>query len=208
MSARINYLSLVVVILVLSCGREPPSNPRVIRLSPPAAMPTRLARTSFNDALIKAASRWSYPAISCTSLQVVLSSPSGKHVVSEDGVNDIVFRTQTWCHNDRCGNTSTFPLRAAAMTTTYPAWSQPGRVREADVELNAVHFDWVAGSSRPTAPLDAVLTHEIGHVLGFSDVCVDEACPGAEAISVMRSGRTDAALSPWDIERLCAAYPK
>jgi hypothetical protein len=171
-------------------------------------MPTGLAPTAFLEALGNAASRWSYPAVSCTSLRVDVSSASTRRVVAEDGINSIVFRTGTWCHNERCGSTSTFPIRAAAMTTTYPPRSKSREVREADVEINAVHFDWGAGANRRTAPLEAVLTHEIGHALGFSDVCGDGSCPDDEATSVMRSGRSDASLNGWDVERLCAAYPR
>lgn len=207
MLARARYWSSVVVIWV-ACGRQASSELHVIRLSPPIAMPTGLAQSSFNDALRNAAANWSYPAIPCTSLRIAISSPSGRRIVSEDGVNDVVFRTRTWCHNERCGNASTFPLRAAAMTTTYPTRAEPGKVREADVEINAVHFDWGLAPTRLSAPLEAVLTHEIGHVLGFQDVCLDSPCPEVEWTSIMRSGRTEPTLSPRDVERLCAAYPK
>jgi hypothetical protein len=98
-------------------------------------------------------------------------------------------------------------MRAAAMTTTYPAQSQPGMVVEADIELNGVNFEW-SGAHRQAAPLAPVLTHEIGHVLGFPDVCRDEPCPDYERTSIMRSGTTRTTLTAWDVERLCAAFPR
>lgn len=208
MRARSPFPRLMFVLLAAACGRESSSSARVILLSPPSTLPPGLAREVLARGFARATARWSYPAIACTSLRVDLSAPSAVRIVGEDGVNSVVFRTAVWCHNERCGNVSTFPLRAAAMTTTYPESSEPGRIREADVELNAVHFAWGASSGRPQASIEVVLTHEIGHVLGFPDVCRKAPCSESEATSVMRSGTTTMELSPWDIERLCKAFPR
>lgn len=92
---------------------------------------------------------------------------------------------------------------------------------EADVELNAVGFDWSLEAkprrteARPVAPLVPVLVHEIGHQLGFEDACgsrhdgsVHADCSADERQSVMVSGSGRATLSDFDVRRLCSKYPR
>jgi len=106
------------------------------------------------------------------------------------------------------------------MTTVYREAPSDG-VAEADVELNALGFDWSLGAeprrteARPVVSLVPVLVHEIGHQLGFEDACgsrhdgsVHAGCGADELESVMVSGSGRAALSDFDVRRLCSRYPK
>lgn len=70
-------------------------------------------------------------------------------------------------------------------------------------------------STRPVAPLVPVLTREIGHILGFKDTCgtwrgprADPDCPPDELESVMLSGSNRDQLTGWDVDRLCARFPR
>jgi len=182
---------------------------RVVVTPSSSNLPNELSASELSDELRAAASTWSYPIVPCTSLQIEVASPQRKLRAEEDGVWTFVFRQSAWCHNERCGTTSTFPIRAAAMTTVYPKGAGPGSVREADVELNAVHLSWKDGvGPKPVVPMRAVLVHELGHVLGFPDVCNQGTCSAEEAGSIMRSGTSETKLSAWDIERLCGAFPR
>jgi hypothetical protein len=183
-------------------------------------LPEQLDAAELRAALATAGSRWSYPRVPCTSLELRTAAPAAYRQVARDGRNLFVFRSQKWCHNQQCGPGRTFPRLAAAMTTVHGAGSG-SHLAEADVELNGVEFHWSLGSapaphtSRSVAPLVPVLVHEIGHVLDFRDTCGSRHgasgqhdCPQAELESVMFSGSGRADLSAWDIERVCTRFPR
>ena len=105
------------------------------------------------------------------------------------------------------------------MTTIHDG-SLSDSVAEADVELNAVAFDWSSTpasnvNARPVVPLVPLLIHEIGHILGFEDTCGSRhdahhstQCSRDELASVMLSGSGREQLTAWDVERLCARFPR
>lgn len=192
-----------------SCEGAPKAERPMLLITPSTSdIPEGLTAGSLRDKLAEAAALWSFPQIPCTSLRIQVGQSKPLRRAAQDGTNAIVFRRSRWCHNERCGHTSTFPPGAAAMTMTYPSPPKPGHVLEADVELNGVGFSWGEGNiSKPQAPLGAVLLHEVGHMLGFPDTCADE-CSGDEALSVMKSGSTNIELTAWDVARVCAVFPK
>ncbi|HEX2735558.1 MAG TPA: hypothetical protein VHM70_28350 [Polyangiaceae bacterium] len=146
-------------------------------------------------------------------------------VAREDGLNLIVFREQHWCHNERCGGIETYSGATVGMTTTYPAGSFGLDVKEADIELNAVRFEFATDSSKgapeqaratpkPSVSLQATLVHEIGHVLGLRDACLahtlsgapDDNCPYLAKNSVMHAPAHLEQLSDVDRVELCALH--
>ncbi len=129
--------------------------------------------------LERAADAWSVTRGDCR-IAVRVAPAQSFWAATEDGVNLVAFRTESWCHNGRCGHLRTFPRRAVAMTTTYPEGARGSAVVEADVELNGVDFRFESSDRLGTKPsgergfdqsLKKVLVHEIGHALGLEDHC-------------------------------------
>jgi hypothetical protein len=183
-----------------------------------AQLPDSLAPERFVAALERAAEAWS----SDCGVRVVIGPALSRAAAREDATNLVVFRQGAWCHNGRCARDSTFPLRALAMTTTYPEAARGRAVREADVELQAAQVEdglfrpsWWSGAS---LSLEVVLAHEIGHVLGLSDRCTDERgrpardahvrCAPEQRASVMFAPARLAAPTALDRQALCELYPR
>ncbi|HEY3493117.1 MAG TPA: hypothetical protein VGK73_00470 [Polyangiaceae bacterium] len=201
-------------------------NEQPLTLTPSrSGLPAGWTPERFQNELERAAASFSQPAIPCTSLRLTVAAPEARRIAAEDGTSLVAFRSDAWCHNSRCGHMDTFPARVMAMTETHPDGARGAAIREADIELNAVHFrftDAVTNVDRDAqaVPLRAVLLHELGHVLGLEDRCVPEGrhgfhaavpelelCGPHEAESVMFAPSLNLELSPLDIAALCAAHP-
>ena len=186
-----------------------------VRLEPSRlGLPASVTAADLSRELAAAARAWSYPAVPCTSVVFEVGAAEQRRVAAQDGSFRVLFRSQSWCHNERCGHLATYPARTAAMTTLYPE-SGDGPIVEADIELNGVSF-WEGVSplhppSARTPSLRGVLVHELGHVLGLGDACPETgpagAAPGAGCDSAMLSGER-VAPSAADVRWLCAAYPR
>lgn len=101
---------------------------------------------------------------------VVRADAEAPRRVSEDGRSSILMRTQRWCPDDPslpCHDPSRHAL-TQLYTRPLAGDRRTAEVLEADIEVNAVHFDWHA---LPPRSLDAVLLHELGHVLGLDHSC-------------------------------------
>ncbi len=199
---------------VVACDSNPTGEKRThatthrVVITPSTFLPpsSPLSSAELRAAIDDMGRAWSYPTLSCTSLDIVSAAPAARRLVAHDGVNLVVFRASAWCHNERCGGKATFPLRAAAMTTVFPGGALGVDVREGDIEINATHPAWLT-NDRPDQPnLRSVLLHELGHVLGFPDL---EPLPeGAPPDSVMREGTVAVQLFPRDVRATCLRYPR
>lgn len=153
---------------------------------------------------VQAAARtWS--SVPCANV-TILVDVTVSSFARRDGQSVISTRT-LWCHDERCGGIDTYPERAVAFTDTYD--SVNSSIEEADVELRGGDANWSKDK------LSAVVTHELGHLLGFPDACMsgvrnsvhaDVDCPDRE--SVMFAANTRSTLTDRDEQMLCARYPK
>ena len=189
-----------------------------------------------------AVARWNGALASCCNVRLTVAAPQSLWLANEDGVSLIVLRQGLWCHNEMCGHTSTFPPNALAMTTVYPVGAKGAEVREADVEVNGQLLRALDVHSLPTASqlsgaystdssiwvlgphyignpvsLEAVLMHELGHVLGLSDACASDHYMAATATVVNCTVEQHSRLmfpdgrhlqpTAADLSELAATYP-
>lgn len=182
------------------------------------SLPKGLSLAAWQHAVQRAARVWDSAEVECSARHVVVLPAASVRIARQDGQNVIVFRGQRWCHNARCSAHSTFRRQIAAVTQTYPEGARGLEVVEADVQLNAVIFDWGAaapGSAVPFSSLHAVLVHEIGHMLGLEDECgasiyhgpIAGNCTLQAKSSVMYAPAGNETLSESDVIQLCQLYP-
>lgn len=165
---------------------------------------------------------WNAALEGCCGVRLSIAAPAERWLAVQDGVNLVVLRSGSWCHNERCGYTGTFPLRALAMTTSYPEGAHGGQIAEADIEVNASKLDASTLTIRYSddiepVPLQAVITHELGHLLGLEDVCqhhyllsgkpVMNECPPEEQNRVMFATARRLVPSAADLRELALVYP-
>jgi hypothetical protein len=182
-------------------------------------LPGWLSHGDWERILQAAAAAWSYPKVDCSNVQVEVLPAASLRRADDDGVNLVVFRDQEWCHNGQCGPLSTYPSKAAGMTTTYPLEAMGAAVLGGDIELNRHFFETIGregGSDAGRAALEAVVVHEIGHVFGLRDVCGGPrqgrhslaACSVGERERVMFASAQLREPSAADIAELCQLHPR
>jgi len=184
-------------------------------------LPSGWSVDRFREALQGAADVWNVSGARC-GVRVAVGEAKPEWRAAPDGTNLVIFRSRNWCHNGRCGGMSTFPLRSMAMTTPYPADGE--RPDEADVELNAATFRFtgdeasgIPANPKWAVPIEPVLVHELGHVLGLPDVCGDDrrasgqpvtsTCKAEDRKRVMFAAGLNQRPAPGDLADLCRLYP-
>lgn len=218
---------LAALLAGLGCVSTPTQGTHIMKtivLTPSTSeLPAGWSPDDFRDLVRRAASRWSYPHVPCR-VQVVVGDARPEWRAVQDGTNLIAVRSRSWCHNARCSPTTTYSLRATAMTTTYPEGARGRSVVEGDVEVNGVFFQ-LTDSRATTQPdmrrrpvrLESILLHEIGHVLGLGDVCGDDrtesgrpdtagCSPEDRARAMFASGQHED-LTADDVRDLCRIFP-
>jgi len=205
-----------------------PCVPITVHLDALPGVPAAQARAAASAS----ARAWSRQVIDCTGLELALSFAEGPGPrTSNDGEAVIGARTEPWCTASSPAQTCASPSAVAA--TSVFARDRDGVVMDADIQLNTLNFTWSV-ADQPAADteqqdLQAALTHELGHVLGFQHPCWSGVGPRAtddrgqpvpdcydapEEVqrSVMFPSTTPGdvsrrALSPDDRRGLCATYP-
>jgi len=128
------------------------------------------------------AATWSKVSDACTYLHIDVSSSSESTPrAANDGHNNVIFRTTSWCKllpSGDCDTTVSYDPAALALTSVSASTSS-GTIRDADIEVNAYHFRWadlvahpeLKGSGQTIHDLQNAVTHEMGHVIGLDHTC-------------------------------------
>lgn len=161
-----------------------------VLLAPAGGAPPKVSLEAFAAALDVAARAWAVPTCSGARLSIVAARPTAGPL-DADGRNDVIVHTTDW--------PSPLTPGAAGHTVIFVTG---GRVVEADIHLNARDFAFVLGKAPPAVDLRAILTHELGHVLGIghSDDARATMHAGLPAGIAARSLEAD------DVTAVCALY--
>lgn len=126
-------------------------------------------------AAVSAAARaWSHASIACTGLDLALSFEASPGPASaNDGTAVIAAQPDQWCVAADADRDCTSP--SAVASTSVFARDKDGVVLDADIQLNPLTITWAVNDmpERDTVEQDlqAALTHELGHLLGFQHPC-------------------------------------
>jgi len=134
-------------------------------------------------AVSASAATWSKSSDPCTYLDLTVTSSSDPTPRAiNDGRNNIIFRTTSWCRltdNGECDPRMPYDPAALALTTISAGVSS-GIIRDTDLEVNvAGGYRWadlvihpeLLGAGQSTYDLQNAVTHEMGHVIGLDHTC-------------------------------------
>ncbi|MEM9189766.1 MAG: M57 family metalloprotease [Myxococcota bacterium] len=155
-----------------------------------------LSPSEVEDALNRAAANWMVHP--CTDVVFVFEGPPSTPDTiaitdATDGENEVVFREDEWLDDP------------AAFAITYSKFStRTGEILESDIVVNGVDWSFTGSDARSVeVDLESVLTHELGHVLGF-DHTDDPESTMYGAGQVGETKKRD--LTEDDIHGLCTVY--
>lgn len=143
-------------------------------------------------ALDVASRAWVIPACSAARFVIGASRAALADPLSANGSNDVVVHLDDW--------PSPLATGAAAHTVIFAAGDG---ISEADIHLNARDFTFADGASDTSVDLRALLTHELGHVLGIGH----SADPRATMSAGLPAGIAARSLERDDVDAVCALYP-
>ena len=128
-------------------------------------------------AIRQAMAAWSYPTVPCTALQLDLTLGFGSPPkVAPDLLSYIIFREDNWCDGATCHDASQLAL-TTVFAKSRPGQPDDGEIIDVDLEINAFDHRWTNIPDSGVNPVPGardlanLLTHELGHFLGLSEVC-------------------------------------
>jgi MYXO-CTERM domain-containing protein len=146
----------------------------VIQFRITRANPAGLSDEEVQRAAIAAAAQWATPE--CTEVRLNFLGYDPQHATHGDNINTVEW-VSDWAERD-------LDPSAAGYTDVQfkRSGDGPWEIAEADVYLNAT-FAWSTRQSvvAPTRSVEAVLTHEFGHLLGLLHPCELDASPRCSA---------------------------
>jgi hypothetical protein len=127
-------------------------------------------------AVAGAASAWSSSSNSCSYLDLEVTTSNGPAPAARnDGINAVIFDSTRWCASNAGVCTVNYDPTAVTLTTT--TVDRTGRILDADVEVNAVDFQWADVVAHPELTdhqdLQNGLAHAFGHLLGLDSPCYE-----------------------------------
>ncbi|HJL31322.1 MAG TPA: hypothetical protein RMI62_19725, partial [Polyangiaceae bacterium LLY-WYZ-15_(1-7)] len=173
------------------------------------AAPDGLSELALQQAFTGARTTWN--AVGCSSAALLDAGRTPDPAAGADDVNTLHIVHEGWTELG-------FRPDAAATTDVRYARDESGWfILEADLYLNADLFAWGLAPEDPEVrDLRAVLTHELGHVLGLLHPCEPEGATGAptcsaehegQALHPIYAGYSQRALSQPDVDGVCFLHP-
>ncbi len=199
----------------------------------PADIPN-LTSLQTSDAIAAAVAAWSNqdPMLAaCSYLDLGLTVDQGAVLppAQNRAGNFVGFRQDSWCPGG--APQVCYDPTALAITSVF-ARTSTGEILSGEVEINAVNFSWAdlaAGDAGDGRDLQAAVTHEVGHLIGFDHTCYTAApasiptdqngdpipdCASAPAAvletTMFPTAATDTGprtLAPDDQQAVCDSYP-
>ncbi|HTA19015.1 MAG TPA: hypothetical protein VK989_06965 [Polyangia bacterium] len=135
-----------------------------------------LSSAEVMNAVTLAAAQWGADSNACTFVRLNVTQQAGAPAATRlDYVNQVLFRTTGWSCPSGMAGPGCYDAMALAITSVYVDTST-GKIKDADIEINAQGFSWadlvtdpaLVGSSQD---LQNALTHEMGHLIGLDHTC-------------------------------------
>ncbi len=164
----------------------PASLPVAFVLGSPTARDVGAAAAGELDVALRT---WTLP--SCSGFRAT-SAGARATPTTDDGTNVVVIHDDAWPPE----------LTPGAVAQTVVHLDAAGRIRDADVHLNAVEWRFSLDGASGTLDLRSVLVHEIGHALGLG-----HSADARATMATNGSGVRWRSLEADDVAGVCALYP-